>query len=75
MISFDQVQFQSMTFASSMMQIWKHEYFGGLNTIIFMGIYFVVLCYLHQWREFVRTFIIFVFSKFKFILYWYTLSI
>jgi len=28
-----------MTFASSTLRIWKHEYFGGLNIVVFVGIY------------------------------------
>ncbi|AES65678.1 transmembrane protein, putative [Medicago truncatula] len=35
-INFDQVHIQSITFASPTLQIWKHEYFGGLNIVMFV---------------------------------------
>jgi len=32
------VQIQSMNTVSSTLQIWKHEYFGGLNIVVFVDI-------------------------------------
>jgi len=40
-ISFDQVQIQSISFASSTLHIQKHKYFGGLNNVIFVA---YILC-------------------------------
>jgi len=37
-ICFEQVHIQSMTLASSMLQIWRYEYSGKLNIVIFTGI-------------------------------------
>jgi len=38
-ISFKQVQIQSMTLASSTLQIQRHEYFRDFNIVIFIGIF------------------------------------
>jgi len=70
-INFEQVHIRSMTLMSSTLQIRKYEYSGDLTIIVFVGIdtlsFYVINC------EFVRRFILFVFSDFRFVLYWCTL--
>lgn len=70
-INFDQLQIQSMIWASTL-QIWRHEYWDDFDFFIFVDIF---PFYVNQCCEFVHRFIFFDFNNIEFVSFWYILPI
>jgi len=65
----------TMTLASSTLQIRRHEYFGDINIVIFVGIDTLPFYAINIDVVSLFTYLSFVLSEFEFVLYRCTLSI